>query len=63
MTRTIDCRNLDCRKPAITTKICHERIPEAERSAIILDSRPRKANISRFLQTQMIYVSHAGNSN
>ena len=54
MTRTIDCRNLECPKPVIMTKNALEGLNEGESLEIIVNALAPKENISRFLKNQNI---------
>ena len=57
MTRTIDCRNLECPKPVIMTKNALEGLNEGESLEIIVNALAPKENISRFLKNQNIEFS------
>ena len=63
MTRTIDCRNLECPKPVIMTKNALEGLNEGESLEIIVNALAPKENISRFLKNQNIEFSLESNSN
>ena len=63
MTRTIDCRNLECPKPVIMTKNALEGLNEGESLEIIVNALAPKENISRFLKNQNIEFSLESNGN
>lgn len=56
MTKTIDCRNLQCPAPVIKTKECLEQQTVHEIS-IIVDNDAAMENVSRFLNSQGFEVS------
>jgi hypothetical protein len=63
MTRTIDCRNLECPKPVIMTKNALEGLNEGESLEIIVNALAPKENISRFLKNQNIEFSLESGAN